>query len=80
MGVTARQFLYLPLMHSESMADQCRSLRLFAALGEAVPLDYARRHAAQIARFGRFPQRNEPLGRATTAAEAAVLSGPDARF
>jgi uncharacterized protein (DUF924 family) len=76
----SRQFLYMPLMHSEAMADQVEALRLFAALGDAPSLDYARRHAAQIARFGRFPLRNEALGRPTTAAEAAFLSDPDARF
>ena len=77
---TRRQSLYLPLMHSEAMADQVCSLRLFEVLGEQVPFDYARRHAAQIARFGRFPQRNEVLGRPVTAAEAEFLSDPDARF
>jgi uncharacterized protein (DUF924 family) len=76
----SRQFLYMPLMHSEAMADQVAALRLFSALGDELSLDYARRHAAQIARFGRFPQRNGALGRPTTAAEAAFLSGPDARF
>lgn len=80
MDPAERQFLYMPLMHSEVMADQVESLRLFAALGEKEPLDYARRHAAQIARFGRFPQRNALLGRATTPAEAEFLSRPDARF
>ena len=70
----------MPLMHSEAMADQVASLRLVAALGGEVPLDYARRHAAQIARFGRFPQRNAPMGRRSTPAEAAFLSRPDARF
>jgi uncharacterized protein (DUF924 family) len=76
----SRQFLYMPLMHSEHMADQVSALRLFAALGDADSLDFARKHAAQIAQFGRFPQRNEVLGRATTPAEAAFLSRPGARF
>jgi uncharacterized protein (DUF924 family) len=75
-----RQFLYMPLMHSETMADQVESLRLYAALGEPESLDFARKHAAQIARFRRFPQRNEVLGRTTTPAEAMFLSRPDARF
>jgi uncharacterized protein (DUF924 family) len=75
-----RQFLYMPLMHSERMADQVDALRLFAALGDEESSDYCRRHAAQIARFGRFPQRNDALGRATTAAEADFLSRPDVRF
>jgi uncharacterized protein (DUF924 family) len=76
----SRQFLYMPLMHSEAMSDQIASLRLFAALGDELSLGFARRHAAQIARFGRFPQRNDALGRTTTPAEAQFLSRPDARF
>ncbi|HET8612617.1 MAG TPA: DUF924 family protein [Sphingomonas sp.] len=72
-----RQFLYMPLMHGESMADQVQSSRLFA---NSPNTPFAERHAAQIARFGRFPQRNAPLGRKTTAAEEAFLSRPDARF
>lgn len=75
-----RQFLYMPLMHSEAMADQVESLRLFTALGEALPLDFARRHAGQIALFGRFPQRNEVLGRRSSPAETEFLSRPGARF
>ncbi len=43
-------------------------------------LDYAHRHAAQIARSGRFSQRNGVLGRPTTVAEADFLSRPDGRF
>jgi uncharacterized protein (DUF924 family) len=76
----SRQFLYMPLMHSEAMADQVCSLRLYTALGEADALAFARKHAAQIAQFGRFPQRNEALGRSSTTAEADFLSRPDARF
>jgi len=72
-----RQFLYMPLMHGESMADQVQSLDLFAGSPNA---SFAVRHAAQIARFGRFPQRNAPLGRTTTTEEKAFLSRPDARF
>ncbi len=80
LDVASRQFLYMPLMHSEVMVDQVEALRLFTALGHQQSLDFARRHAAQIARSGRFPQRNEVLGRSTTAAEADFLSRPDARF
>ena len=74
-----RQFLFMPMMHSETMTDQACSLTLFAALGGS-PLDYARRHAAQIARFGRFPQRNAALGRPNTPAEQAFLADPANRF
>lgn len=76
----SRQFLYMPLMHSERMADQVGSLRLYAALGDADSLNFALKHATQVARFGRFPQRNTVIGRPTTAAEAEFLSRPGARF
>jgi len=68
-----RVFFYLPFEHSESMADQERSLALFEALGDANYLRYAVAHADCIRRFGRFPYRNAVLGRATTAAEQAWL-------
>lgn len=69
-----RQFFYLPLMHSESLPDQERSVRLFQLNGEGREnLDHARAHRAVIRRFGRFPYRNGPLGRKTTAAETAWL-------
>lgn len=71
-----RQFLYMPLMHSESADDQISSLRLYARLGNAFILGFARDHAAMVRRFGRFPHRNAVLGRASTAAELhAVASG-----
>ena len=66
-----RQFLYMPLMHSEDIRDQELSLRAFAALGSA--LDFARSHHRMIARFGRFPHRNDVLGRRSTAAEKRAV-------
>jgi uncharacterized protein (DUF924 family) len=70
-----RQFFYLPLMHSESLPDQERSVRLFRLHGEGGDnLDHARAHRAVIRRFGRFPYRNGPLGRVTTEAEHAWLA------
>ena len=56
-----RQFLYMPLMHSEDRALQQRSLEKFRALGRS--LDYAQHHAEIVMRFGRFPHRNALLGR-----------------
>ncbi|SNS83170.1 Uncharacterized conserved protein, DUF924 family [Sphingomonas laterariae] len=79
MDETERQFLYLPLMHCERLDDQIRSLPLFAGVSDFVA-DFARRHCAQIATFGRFPGRNAALGRATTAAEAKLLAEPGAGF
>jgi uncharacterized protein (DUF924 family) len=70
-----RQFLFMPFMHGESMASQVRALGLFAADG-GEQYDYARMHASQIARFGRFPQRNAALGRPDSAGEAAFLTDP----
>jgi len=69
-----RQFFYLPLMHSETVADQERCLRLIMLnLPEtgALNLDYAIAHRAVIRRFGRFPSRNAALGRTDSTAELA---------
>jgi len=68
-----RGFFYLPLMHSEDIADQERCVALYEALGDANGLDYAVIHADIIRRFGRFPHRNGVLGRTTTAEEQRFL-------
>ena len=68
-----RQFLLMPLMHSESRADQTRALDEFAKLGDAFVFAFAKRHYAQIDKFGRFPGRNAALGRRTTADEQGAL-------
>lgn len=78
LGKHQRQFLYMPLMHSESRADQQLSLRLYAALGDASILGFARSHAAMVMRFGRFPHRNEVLGRKSTAAELRAVAAGNA--
>ncbi|MBI2783788.1 MAG: DUF924 domain-containing protein [Gammaproteobacteria bacterium] len=86
-----RLFLYLPLEHSEVLADQEDCVTLMATLvdGAAEPaaralladaLDYARRHREVIRRFGRFPHRNAMLGRASTAEEVAFLKTPGSSF
>ena len=68
----ARQFFYLPLMHSENLADQERCVRLMC---ERMPetgaqnLLHARAHREVIRQFGRFPYRNEALSRSTTEPE-----------
>ena len=68
-----RQFLAMPLMHSEGIADQRRSLETYAQLGTRYGWPFARSHYRMIARFGRFPHRNAVLGRISTAAEAAAV-------
>lgn len=73
----ARQFFYLPLMHSEHLADQDRCVRLMLTrMPEtgASNLLHAKAHREVIRRFGRFPYRNAALGRSDTAAEAAFLA------
>jgi uncharacterized protein (DUF924 family) len=71
-------FLYLPLMHSECLADQDRSVALFAAAGLAENLRFAEHHREIVRRFGRFPHRNAILGRASTPAELDYLASPQA--
>jgi len=68
-----RQFLAMPLMHSEEIADQRRALRVFARLGPGYGWEFARTHHAMIARFGRFPHRNAVLGRKSTPAERRAV-------
>ena len=58
-----KTFLYMPFQHSEGLADQKRALALFTALHDDWLLGYAKKHLAIIERFGRFPHRNEILGR-----------------
>jgi uncharacterized protein (DUF924 family) len=72
MSAAERGFLYMPFQHSEDLEEQRRSLALFTALGDDYQLGYARKHHDVIARFGRFPHRNEILGRAPRPAEVAA--------
>ncbi|MBV2144626.1 DUF924 domain-containing protein [Falsochrobactrum sp. TDYN1] len=74
LSVDQRQFFYLPLMHSEKLKDQKRSVELYEKLADPVSLDFARQHHDIIERFGRFPHRNKVLGRETTAEETEFLT------
>ena len=67
------EFLYMPFMHSERLADQLRCVDLFRHAGNAENLKYAEDHADIIRRFGRFPHRNRVLDRSTTPEEQAFL-------
>lgn len=86
-----RVFFYLPLEHAESREQQARSVALFEALAAeqagtpaqatfARFADFARRHQVIIERFGRFPHRNDILGRTSTPEEAAFLQQPGSGF
>jgi uncharacterized protein (DUF924 family) len=73
----ARQFFYLPLMHSENLCDQDRSVRLICDRmdeGGASNLLHARAHREVIRQFGRFPYRNEALARAPTTPERSYIA------
>jgi uncharacterized protein (DUF924 family) len=79
-----RWFLCMPFVHSESPDMQARAVALFGALaaetGVDSPLPWVQRHFDVIRRFGRFPHRNEILGREATAEEIAFLAQPGSRF
>ena len=78
-----RMFFYLPLLHSERLADQQRGVACFRRLSAEASgpqaryfrtwLRLARRHRRIVAWFGRFPHRNAILGRTTTLGERIFL-------
>lgn len=70
-----RLFAYLPYMHSESPAIHEEAVRLYTVLGDEGNLKFEQGHQDVIARFGRFPKRNEALGRTSTAEETAYIAG-----
>ena len=72
-----KAFLYLPFMHSETLADQDRCVELFAAAGLDFNLKWARGHREIVRRFGRFPHRNAILGRTSSEEELAWLASPE---
>jgi uncharacterized protein (DUF924 family) len=77
-----RKFFYMPLHHSENLADQRRAVALFEALPDhrerADSRRYTQRYVDIIERFGRFPHRNAILGRVSTPEELASLKEPQA--
>ena len=79
-----RMFLYMPFMHSENVEDQRRSVELFGRLadepGAPDVTSYAVGHRQIVERFGRFPHRNEILGRQTTPEEAEFLKTEGSSF
>jgi uncharacterized protein (DUF924 family) len=80
-----RAFVYLPYEHAEDLAAQEEAVRLFTRLVAQTPalksmLDFALRHRAVIARFGRFPHRNALLARPSSDEERKFLQEPGSRF
>jgi uncharacterized protein (DUF924 family) len=90
LAVDERVFLYMPLMHGETLADQDACVALFDQLAEGAEgrvaarlagnQKAARAHRAIIAKWGRFPHRNRVLGRASTPEEVAFLEQPGSSF
>lgn len=79
-----RWFVYLPFEHSENLADQETSIQLFQSLSvypdSQSTIEYAYRHWEIIQRFGRFPHRNQILGRKNTPEETEFLQQPGSGF
>jgi uncharacterized protein (DUF924 family) len=90
MPAAHRIAVYMPFMHSEKFADQEKCVELFEKLhdeieGEAKKMvseniKWAIKHREVIKKYGRFPHRNEILGRDSTEAEKDYLAQPDAGF
>jgi uncharacterized protein (DUF924 family) len=80
LSIEEQAFIYMPLMHSESQADQSQCIQLFTQLGKEDSLKFAIKHQEIVSRFGRFPHRNQILGRESTAAEQEFLTQPDSSF
>jgi len=75
-----RSFLYMPYMHSESLLIHEVAAELFSGNGMENNLDFELRHKRIIEKFGRYPHRNELLGRESTAEEIEFLTKPGSSF
>lgn len=75
-----RRFLYMPYMHSESLLIHKKAMRLFNEPGMENAFEYEIKHKQIIERFGRYPHRNEILGRKSTPEEIEFLSQPSSSF
>ena len=73
-----KAFLYMPLMLSENINDQDRSVELFEKAGLKENLKFAKHHREIIRRFARFPHRNAILNRENTAEEIEYLGSKEA--
>ncbi len=73
LSLAERSFLYMPLMHSESLAIHEWAAKLFDQAGMEQNLESLKEHTEVIAKFGRYPSRNAALGRASTPVELTYL-------
>ena len=77
---TKKGFLYLPFMHSESKKIHDVALELYEKNGIKANIEYELKHKAIIDRFGRYPHRNNVLGRESTEEEIEFLRQPGTGF
>lgn len=75
-----RAFLYMPYMHSESQKIHREAMELFGEPGLEFNFEFEKKHKEIVDRFGRYPHRNEVLGRESTPEEIEFLKGPDSSF
>ncbi len=75
-----KSFLYMPYMHSESLLMHEQAVLLFSQTGLENNLDFEFKHKVIIERLGRYPHRNEVLGRTSTPEEVEFLQQPDSSF
>lgn len=80
LGQEQKNFLYMPYMHSESRLIHEEAARLFLANGVQNSYDFELRHKAIIDRFGRYPHRNDILGRQSSPEEIDFLALPGSSF
>ena len=80
LDIKQRAFAYMPYMHSESLPIHEQAVYLFNQPGLENNHDFELRHKAIIERFGRYPHRNDILGRPCSAAELAFLEEPGSSF
>jgi uncharacterized protein (DUF924 family) len=75
-----RRFIYMPYMHSESLLIHEEAVKLFEKLGNKEVIGFEIRHKVIIEQFGRYPHRNEILGRESTVEEIEFLKQPGSSF
>lgn len=91
LGPVETAFFYMPMQHAENLAVQMQSVAMYEALAESLPetakgvfqksfTNYARQHLEIIMRFGRFPHRNNILGRESTPDEKDYLASDAPTF
>ncbi len=80
MNANEKAFLYMPLMHSESLVVHELAMKVFDQPGLENNFNFEKKHKAIIDRFGRYPHRNVILGRESTSEEIEFLQQPGSSF